>query len=95
MVVEGERAHEAAAHRASAVLAGRIEGNCNDGIYSISGRLIRCLHSRAAFSQQYLGEKFSGEFDSAIAHMLSRSAVNGVVTFQVQTRLDWGRPLPG
>ena len=56
---------------------------------------IRCLHSRAAFSEEHLDEKLSREFDLAIADLLSRYAVGGMVTYNVQTRLDWGRPLPG
>jgi len=55
---------------------------------------IRCLHSRATFSEQHLGEKLSREFDLAITDMLSRYAIDGMVTYHVQTRLDWGRPLP-
>jgi SAM-dependent methyltransferase len=56
---------------------------------------LRCLHSRATFSEEHLGEELSREFDLAIADLLSRYAVNGMVTYQVQTRLDWGRPQDG
>jgi hypothetical protein len=55
---------------------------------------LRCLHSRATFSEQHLGEELSREFDAAITDLLSRYAVNRMVTFDVQTRLEWGRPLP-
>jgi SAM-dependent methyltransferase len=56
---------------------------------------LRCLHSRASFSQEYLGEELSSEFDRAIAGLLSRYAVDDVIKYRVQSRLDWGRPLPG
>lgn len=56
---------------------------------------LRCLHSRASFSQKYLGEALSREFDLAMARVLARYAVNEALTYRVQTRLDWGRPLAG
>ena len=56
---------------------------------------LHCLHSRATFSEAHLGEELSREFDSAITDLLSRYAVDGMVTYDVQTRLEWGRALPG
>jgi SAM-dependent methyltransferase len=51
---------------------------------------LRCQHSRSAWSEDQLGAKASAEFDAEIT-ILNRYARNGVLTFDVQTRMDWGR----
>ena len=56
---------------------------------------VRCLHSRATFSEAYLGEELCREFDLAITELLVHYAIDGIVTFSVQTRIEWGRPLAG
>ncbi|HEY6418816.1 MAG TPA: class I SAM-dependent methyltransferase [Candidatus Binataceae bacterium] len=54
---------------------------------------LRCQHSRAAWSEDHLGEKASREFDTEITKLLNRYAVGGMLTFVVQTRMEWGRVL--
>jgi SAM-dependent methyltransferase len=52
---------------------------------------LRCQHSRATWSENHLGEKASAEFDAAMTAILSRHARDGMLTFNVQTRIEWGR----
>ena len=52
---------------------------------------LRCQHSRATWSEDHLGEEASAEFDAAMTAILSRYARDGMLTFNVQTRIDWGR----
>ena len=52
---------------------------------------LRCQHSRATWSEDHLGEKASAEFDAAMTAILSRYARDGMLTFDVQTRIEWGR----
>jgi SAM-dependent methyltransferase len=52
---------------------------------------LRCQHSRASWSEDQLGEKASAEFDAAMTAILSRHARDGMLTFNVQTRIEWGR----
>jgi SAM-dependent methyltransferase len=52
---------------------------------------LRCQHSRASWSEDHLGEKASREFDREMTRLLSGHAVDGMLTFEVQTRIDWGR----
>jgi SAM-dependent methyltransferase len=52
---------------------------------------LRCQHSRATWSEDHLGEKASAEFDVAMTAILNRYARDGVLTFNVQTRIEWGR----
>jgi SAM-dependent methyltransferase len=52
---------------------------------------LRCQHSRATWSEDHLGEKASAEFDAAMTASLSRHARDGMLTFNVQTRIEWGR----
>jgi len=40
-----------------------------------------------------MGEKLSREFDDAMTAMLTPHARSGMLTFDVQTRIEWGRPL--
>jgi hypothetical protein len=51
---------------------------------------LRCQHSRATWSEDHLGEKASQEFDSAMIAILNRYARDGMLTFNVQTRIEWG-----
>jgi SAM-dependent methyltransferase len=52
---------------------------------------LRCQHSRATWSEDHLGEKASAEFDAAMTAILNRYARDGMLTFDVQTRIEWGR----
>jgi SAM-dependent methyltransferase len=52
---------------------------------------LRCQHSRATWSEDHLGERASAEFDAAITAILSSHARDGILTFNVQTRIEWGR----
>ena len=52
---------------------------------------LRCQHSRATWSEHHLGEKASAEFDGAMTAILSTYARDGMLTFEVQTRIEWGR----
>jgi SAM-dependent methyltransferase len=55
------------------------------------GDYLRCQHSRATWSEDHLGEKASAEFDAAMTAILSRYARDGMITFDVRTRIEWGR----
>jgi SAM-dependent methyltransferase len=52
---------------------------------------LRCQHSRATWSEDHLGEKASADFDAAMTAILTRHARDGMLTFNVQTRIEWGR----
>jgi SAM-dependent methyltransferase len=52
---------------------------------------LRCQHSRATWSEDHLGEQASAEFDAAMTALLSRYAAHDMLTFAVQTRIEWGR----
>jgi hypothetical protein len=52
---------------------------------------LRCQHSRATWSEDHLGEKASAEFDTAMTAILNRYARDGMLAFEVQTRIEWGR----
>ncbi|HXM88951.1 MAG TPA: methyltransferase domain-containing protein [Candidatus Acidoferrum sp.] len=52
---------------------------------------LRCQHSRATWSEEHLGEKASAEFDAALTAILRRHTHDGMLTFDVQTRIEWGR----
>ncbi len=52
---------------------------------------LRCQHSRATWSEDHLGEKASAEFNAVMTAILSRYARDGMLTFNVQTRIEWGR----
>ena len=52
---------------------------------------LRCQHSRATWSEEHLGEKACAEFDVGMTAILSRYARDGMLTFNVQTRIEWGR----
>ena len=52
---------------------------------------LRCQHSRATWSEDVLGETASAEFDAAMTKLLAKYAHDGMLTFVVQTRMEWGR----
>jgi trans-aconitate methyltransferase len=51
---------------------------------------LRCQHSRATWSEDHLGEQASAAFDAKMTEILTPHAVNGVLHFKVQTRIEWG-----
>jgi len=55
---------------------------------------LRCAHSRATWSEEHLGEEQTREFDLRMSELLSRYSTGGILTYEVRTRIDWGRPLP-
>ena len=52
---------------------------------------LRCQHSRSAWSENHLGESASAEFDAAMTAILNGYARDRMLTFDVQTRIEWGR----
>jgi SAM-dependent methyltransferase len=52
-----------------------------------------CEHSRATWSQEHLGEEASAQFDDGLRKLLTPFATDGILTFSVQTRVEWGRIL--
>jgi hypothetical protein len=54
---------------------------------------LRCQHSRATWSEEHMGESLARELDDRMTALLSRHAIDGMLTYFVQTRLEWGRPL--
>jgi SAM-dependent methyltransferase len=52
---------------------------------------LRCQHSRATWSEDQLGAKASAEFDAEMTEILKRYAHGGMLTFNVQTRIEWDR----
>jgi SAM-dependent methyltransferase len=51
---------------------------------------LRCEHSRATWSEEILGESGSREFDAGMARILTPHAENSVLTYSMQTRVEWG-----
>jgi len=54
---------------------------------------IRCQHSRSTWSEDHMGATLSREFDAVITDLLARYAIDGMISYNVQTRIEWGRPL--
>ncbi len=52
---------------------------------------LRCLHSRATWSEDHMGEAAVREFDAGMIELLSPYVDNGILTFPVQNRVEWGR----
>ncbi|MCG9132958.1 methyltransferase domain-containing protein [Candidatus Poribacteria bacterium] len=55
---------------------------------------VQSFHSRQSMSKEHMGEKNVKAFDSELSHILS-DFVNdtGLLSFQLQARVTWGRPL--
>jgi hypothetical protein len=51
---------------------------------------LRCQHSRATWAEDHLGEKASADFDAAMMAILRRYVRDDMLTFEVQTRIEWG-----
>jgi SAM-dependent methyltransferase len=54
---------------------------------------LACEHSRSTWSEDHLGEKASAQFDKGLRELLTPFATDDILTFSVQTRLEWGRIL--
>jgi SAM-dependent methyltransferase len=52
---------------------------------------LQCEHSRATWSEDHLGEAGSAQFDEGLGRILKPFAADGLLTFSVQTRVEWGR----
>jgi len=52
---------------------------------------LRCEHSRSTWSEDHLGEKAMAQFDERLRELLTPFAHNGILSFSVQTRIEWGR----
>ena len=52
---------------------------------------LRCEHSRATWSEEILGESDVREFDAQVIRILTPYAKNGVLTYSMQTRIEWGK----
>jgi SAM-dependent methyltransferase len=52
---------------------------------------LRCQHSRATWSEDVLGEDACAEFDAAMTKLLAPYAMEGMLTYSVQTRMEWGK----
>jgi hypothetical protein len=51
---------------------------------------LRCEHSRATWSEDHLGATGSAQFDERLGRILKPFATDGILTFSVQTRVEWG-----
>jgi SAM-dependent methyltransferase len=51
---------------------------------------LRCEHSRATWSEAVLGEGDTREFDAQMTRILTPHTVSGVLTYAMQTRIEWG-----
>jgi len=51
---------------------------------------LRCEHSRATWSEEVLGEQDSRDFDLQMRRILTPHVKNGVLTYSMQTRIEWG-----
>jgi SAM-dependent methyltransferase len=54
--------------------------------------LIACEHSRATWTRARMGAPLAGAFDEDLRRILAPHVRQGLLTYQVRTRLVWGRP---
>ena len=55
---------------------------------------LSCQHSRATWSVDFMGPAMSAEFDDRLGVLLTPHARDGMLDYVVQTRIEWGLPLP-
>ncbi|HUO90277.1 MAG TPA: methyltransferase domain-containing protein [Rhizomicrobium sp.] len=55
---------------------------------------IACQHSRATWSVDFMGAEMAAEFDARLRALLLAHASDGMLDYVVQTRVEWGLPLP-
>jgi SAM-dependent methyltransferase len=49
-----------------------------------------CEHSRATWSEDHLGEEATALFDEGLRELLTPFTSDGILSFSVQTRIEWG-----
>ncbi len=54
---------------------------------------LRCQHSRATWSEDYMGPALTEEFDTKMRALLAPHARSGILHYFVRSRLEWGKPL--
>ena len=54
---------------------------------------LRCQHSRATWSEDYMGPAMTEEFDAKMRALLAPYTSAGVLHYAVRSRMEWGRPL--
>jgi len=54
--------------------------------------LVECEHSRATWTRTRMGSALAAEFDRELTALLDPHARDGLLHFQVQTRVVWGVP---
>ncbi len=55
---------------------------------------VQSFHSRQSMSKEHMGSENVGAFDTELSHILSDFADDkGFLTFQLEARVTWGRPL--
>lgn len=54
---------------------------------------IRLEHSRQSFSEEHLGPELTAFFDRALGEAVAPYATDGMLRYDVRTRVEWGRPL--
>ncbi|MDE2845838.1 MAG: class I SAM-dependent methyltransferase [Gemmatimonadota bacterium] len=55
---------------------------------------VESFHSRESMSREHVGDENASAFDAELSRILADFADNeGVIQFQLQTRVVWGRPL--
>jgi len=52
-----------------------------------------CQHSRATWSEDYMGAAMAAEFDAKMRALLAPHASSGMLRYEVRSRLEWGKPL--
>jgi SAM-dependent methyltransferase len=55
---------------------------------------LTCQHSRATWSVDFMGADMAAEFDARLRALLLPHARGGLLDYVVQTRVEWGIPLP-
>jgi len=54
---------------------------------------LRCQHSRATWSEDYMGAALTEEFDARMRALLAPHAPGDMLHYAVRSRLEWGKPL--
>ena len=54
---------------------------------------VQSFHSRESMSKEHMGEENVKAFDTELSHILSDFADDGHLSFQLEARVTWGRPL--
>jgi len=54
---------------------------------------VQSFHSRESMSKEHMGGKNVRAFDAELSHVLSDFVDDGLLTFQLEARITWGKPL--